>query len=425
MAETSQENEQPASMVEAAPAQGPRRRGRRAAAQPQQPQAVEEKEDGGGGVADTLNSALKVLGSIAGAAAVFSALATFVGWQYLKAYYRELGIPFSELSFSTRDYLFATQPTATLAFYALALTAIGATVGWLWPTKARTLSEFGKQVNSYALEQGKKVLPTWLTEKGETSSFANAVVVAWAYFNLTANIIARAALLLLLVLAGLVALEGAAIGLAIFGTGLFGMGSAYLVVSFVQQKTRPHYLAVGFLVLGLVLSLGLIIGPEWIGEKKAERLIENPKEFTLGTFITKGASGIPGEYMWPPAPPRPVPCQEFVEWGQGQPTPSLCKGVAVLVVHNNGSYFVRNPCAFASPERKVYQVDEDRVVRVSYESEWRTFPTTTPCVTSTRTPTETPTGTPTVPLTATPTPPESATAGATQTGAATTATEGR
>jgi hypothetical protein len=341
-----------------------------------------------------LSAALKVLAGIAGTTAALGGLATFVGLQYQHAYYQKLGIPISVLSFSTQNYVAAMHSAAELAVLVLAGVVLGIVLGVTWPPERQRKEQTRPLRNllnrtflvwfvALILAAGTSAWVIWASHTPTRSSQHYYYGLMTSYY-LTPLIVGLA---------------------SAYGIASYWEANRHAKSTHPDGKWQGQLSLVTGVILAALLGYLLILAPGAIANAQAFRDMHNREEFKLGTFITKGANNIPSEKPWPP-PSNPTDCSEYVDiGGNSQPTPSLCQAQAVVVIHNNGTYFVSDACDFQTTEHQVYRIEDARVVRVAFQSGWANrVPVICPTYTPTFTPTSTPTRTPTPTLTPSSTP---------------------
>jgi hypothetical protein len=299
-------------------------------------------------------AAFQALAGLAGASAVILAAASFSGWRYTRAYYSEIGIPFSELEFSTTDYAFLTARPMEFVFFVAAASFGGVSVG----------------------------IHLKLSRRYQLAAFAAAALLLTALYLAVPRTgigdfldeILGGALGAIFVL-----LLGTAFVASVAGTWLF------------RALPAPDHQVARYVAAALLILVGsgmLLFMAEHLGTADARYHVSQNTRFRRATFIVDGTVGYGGERRLDAATgvTSDGPCPEFAKpsesdadgddddpdaeqssaAGAQEAEPRiLCEVDGLrLVEKNEGKYFV---LSVVRGERTVYVIPQERVVRVLYE----------------------------------------------------------
>ena len=347
--------------------------------------------------------ALQFLAGLAGAAAVFAGVGSYVGAQYLKAYYTELGIPISELQLSTQDYLLRAETVVIFLVVGTAVVSLGLLVKYPLGTYIRWLdSAYGlclrwlNFVVPYTLSLVQR-LPTPLRKDASardivvhtwrllrTSPFSaamgpdlGALQRAVVYMLIILLLVAFPLLVLCVMLVPI--LLGAGVLAVIFGGLWFLVSARYeayetwaimvlgvgtfvtsLLISWIIQRQRQKQsgdetfwgrITPG-IPFALALAVTIVVAPPLLGAGEAYNDLSH-NNFKLATFLTTGHVSMPGDCNSTPV----------IDESQAR---SLCQHTDVRVITlNNDRYFV----FLKSEPDTIHIVSKDSVVSITYDLE--------------------------------------------------------
>ena len=351
---------------------------------------------------DSLSLALRVLGGVAGAAALFAGVGSYVGAQYVKSYYGEVGIPISELQFAPQDYLFSVETVVIFIAAGTAIVFLGLTANLqvqLYVAFLKGVFNFCRSGPRYTLYYVQRFLPGFPYEFSEDASFAYMITYIWrlyasppVYYSsgrslrvvylLWFYLLLQFYVLFIVLFLGLLLVVSLSLAAGLVGIfvllwfvtsaryGLFatsvilGMAVGVFSVSVLTSWSLRAYKETGVkavwgrigLALPFILAVAMTVtvAPPILGAGEARNDLDD-RNFKVATFVTIGdVVLLPGD------------CSETAGTIDRTQATLLCKHENVSVITlNQGRYFV----FLENDPDTVYSVPKDAVVSVAYHRE--------------------------------------------------------